>query len=589
MSRKRREGFDSEAFREALKKYVLRGDYAGALKIARAALKQNPDEFECRFQYAKLLGDWADELPPARKLKLKREAIAILRPLTRALSGKTFEQRFGVCINLYYQSENFRGLWVYGRRLAAKGERKGHYAQAVGAGLLAQQERARGKMASSLQAAEAAVRAWGRYGLAREKYYFAHYSCALALALAGRKKDAAKRISIAARLSGRPVTDWEFSDVMKLISIWLICFSAFFSCMGPTARADCDQSAGLKDVPLVFVPGFMGSVLETPEGETRWLTGAQALGLVTPELKLPQEWAGERQASDGLRATHVLDRVNVVPFVLKQEVYRPWLDAAAAFGRPFVPFAYDWRRDNLETLASLERKVVEVAASSPSHRVQIVGHSNGGLLAFALMNRRPELIQSAVFAGAPFAGGIGFLDDLHRGTKSGLNGRILSPEVLFTFPSVYSFFPLQGSAVGDVSIDFYSVNGWAESGLGVFSLPGSLESLARAREFLGHALARAKAFRELLAPTHPADSYPPIVVVSSHEHPTPTRILRDGPRAVRGWDLDSAPREPGDGRVAEKDARVPAGVRSIVFPSAYEHSQLLNDTRVIEFVRRSCF
>mgnify|MGYP001564596672 CR=1 FL=1 len=66
----------SNEFVNSIKPFLLKGDYRTGLALAKAGLKKYPRSFVARFQYAKLLGDWADELPKARKQKLKSEAIA---------------------------------------------------------------------------------------------------------------------------------------------------------------------------------------------------------------------------------------------------------------------------------------------------------------------------------------------------------------------------------------------------------------------------------------------------------------------------------------------------------------------------------
>lgn len=204
-------------FARRLKAPVLRGDYRSALAIARDALRRYPADLECRYQYAKLLGDWADELPPARKKKLKAEAVRILRPLTRRLGGRPFDQRFGICLNLYYQSRDFAGMYRFGKRVARTRHPRAWYAQGLGAGLRAQELHEAGRPGVRAWA-EKSVRAWNRYGLRGDRYYFAHYAAALSLALAGRKKEARARLRVAARLGRRPLSDWEFADVMQLIS-----------------------------------------------------------------------------------------------------------------------------------------------------------------------------------------------------------------------------------------------------------------------------------------------------------------------------------------------------------------------------------
>jgi hypothetical protein len=177
-----------ETFRKRITKFLLRGDYRGGLVIAQQGLKLYPNEFECRLQYAKLLGDWADELPAKRQTKLKREAVKILKPLTRSLSGKTPKQRFSVCLNYYYQLKDYKGMAAFGRRLSLRRDRNGFYAQALGACLYAHQLHSKSKSA-----------------------------LAKALALNGEPKLALARLKIAARLSKRKITDWEFADVLALM------------------------------------------------------------------------------------------------------------------------------------------------------------------------------------------------------------------------------------------------------------------------------------------------------------------------------------------------------------------------------------
>src|SRR6185436_20539033 len=95
----------------------------------------------------------------------------------------------------------------------------------------------------------------------------------------------------------------------------------------------------------------------------------------------------------------------------------------------------------------------------------VVAHSMGGLIALSLLNRRPELFHRVVFAGVPFRGGIGFLPDLHVGRATGLNGKIAGRDVLATFPSVFSLFPLVNEQLVEADgspapMDFYDADAW---------------------------------------------------------------------------------------------------------------------------------
>src|SRR5512146_237342 len=98
-------------------------------------------------------------------------------------------------------------------------------------------------------------------------------------------------------------------------------------------------------LPLVFIHGIKGGTLSDRQGNQRWLTLSQALGVASSELRLPLGWDGNVQQHDGLIPGAPLRSVGYVG------IYGPFLDWAESSGRPFYPFAYDWRRDNLETVA----------------------------------------------------------------------------------------------------------------------------------------------------------------------------------------------------------------------------------------------
>jgi len=209
---------DSEKLLLVLKQKVLRGQYKEGVHIARAALKKYPQNFICLYQYAKLLGDWADELPPQRQKAFKREAAAILKGLTKRLAGKDVDLRFGISLNYYYQASEFQKMYAYGKRFAQRNKQKSYYAQGLAAALLAHRYSLKGNAAQARTWARKAIRAWKLYPLKTEKYYFAHYTFAKALAVYGDKKAARVALKRAAKLSRRTLNDWEFRDVLDLIA-----------------------------------------------------------------------------------------------------------------------------------------------------------------------------------------------------------------------------------------------------------------------------------------------------------------------------------------------------------------------------------
>ena len=325
-------------------------------------------------------------------------------------------------------------------------------------------------------------------------------------------------------------------------------------------------------------------MLSDAQGAVRWFNVWEGLGLESPDLRLPLRWNGQAQERDGLVATAPLSTV------AWHQVYAPFLNWAAASGCPFRAFAYDWRRDNLETTDAFVRFLEKVSGENGGAKVQVAAHSMGGLITFVALNRRPDLIHSVLFAGTPFGSSISFLEDMHAGTSNGFNKRILGPEVLFTFASPYVFFPTDPNESGLVDEhgnrivhDWYSADEWARQKLGIFASSGADGARAEQCEHLRKALDRAHQFRSLLAYTDTV-RYPPIAVLGGDTRPTLATVIRNGPHAVKGWDFVTAPKKSGDERVAFEVAMPPSGVPHSVFKSAQVHEDLLNGTTQVETI-----
>lgn len=344
---------------------------------------------------------------------------------------------------------------------------------------------------------------------------------------------------------------------------------------------------GGSEPPIVFIPGIKGSVLADNGAAVKWITPLQALGLASPNLSLPLDWKDGKQGQDGLSPRAVLSGVRILPWFLEQQVYGPLLKAAGNTKRPFFAFPYDWRRDNNETLAKFENFVEWVRQKNQGARIRVIAHSMGGLITLALLNKRPELFDSVVFVGVPFSGTITFLLDMHAGTATGLNRAILSPEVLFTHPSIYTLFPVEGSGLVDaagkpIQVDFYSPEDWKKHGLGIFY--DSSAVTPQQKNYLTVALQRAKAFRQLLVPRD--QRYPPITIVSGREIPTLASVMQNGPHSINGWDFDAQPKEPGDGRVLVKQSFPPAGIPYRVVYSKADHADQLSDPVVLTLIQK---
>src|SRR5262245_51005535 len=122
---------------------------------------------------------------------------------------------------------------------------------------------------------------------------------------------------------------------------------------------------------IVFVPGIMGSILSTPDGEEVW-------------PPTPFEVAtGYKRKQKLLQENLVVG--DIVREVSCFDVYDPLLDTFAAMGFKengsgdrLHLFPYDWRRD-LESLADrLATRLDELPADATS--IAVVAHSMGGLI-----------------------------------------------------------------------------------------------------------------------------------------------------------------------------------------------------------------
>ncbi len=364
-------------------------------------------------------------------------------------------------------------------------------------------------------------------------------------------------------------------------------------------------------LPLVFIPGLNGSLLEDSQGRQRWVGVAQGLALSTPDLSLPLQWNNGAQNGDDLRPAGVIMDVSLISGVLGQDFYGPWVDFAQTIDeRPLHIFAYDWRRDNNESSAKFEAFLDDLSKRYGGKKLQVVAHSMGGMITLTVLNRRPELFDRVVFAGVPFRGGVGYLPNMHKGIQIGLNGELLKPEVLFSHPSVYSFYPsgqrfentdvVLDESGERIQLDFYDANTWRTNGFGVFA-PDSAEWRGNADDrlaFLQEALRTAKKFRAAMQPRKPAAQYPPVLVVGSKAHDTMQHIRRKSPASMKGngangdgvarWDFAGTPAV-GDGGVLFRDMLPPEPIRHSVALSQFAHAFLLNDPQMQDRVARFLF
>jgi pimeloyl-ACP methyl ester carboxylesterase len=338
--------------------------------------------------------------------------------------------------------------------------------------------------------------------------------------------------------------------------------------------------------PVLFVPGYMGSELYR-NGEQIWLTGMQALGLATPDLSLN---------SPGLvEAKYPFTELRFLFGLFKYEVYADWM-AFLREQKAWVPyvFAYDWRLSNNTHADALLDFLENISLRHAGGKVHVVGHSNGGVLALSVMNRKPELFASATLAGAPIRGGISFMEDLMPGLSTGLNAKITAPGVVGTFELPYSFFPrnygtdpsgaLTTSSGEILSVDFYKAQDWEKYRLGIFGKSTAIKQPPDKLHFQ-KILDAAKRFKDSLDWVK-ANSYPPILVVYTQCCPTLAGLSGRPTGDGWAWDFKNRINAPGDGRVMATSALPDPAFRVQTLVSQSAHSAIINEKAVQKHVQK---
>ena len=386
-----------------------------------------------------------------------------------------------------------------------------------------------------------------------------------------------------------------------------------------TTTVDCAALPGYApgsaaaNVPVVFVHGYTGSLLYR-SGALVYLTALQAIGAGAPSLALPAAWVGNiadaaspslfYQQRDGVTvpdgpAGLILDVRLTDCFAY--EAYRTYvLWSQRCMNRPFYAFTYDWRRDQLEVSDALIAYVRGVSAANGGAKVQVVGHSNGGLLGLMLINRAPGLVHSAVFVAAAVNNGVGGAGSFNAPYVIGLtNTKSFPTETRFTATAEFGFIALTQedlqwrgapSRTGFVdaatgapyALDLTNPQVWLDYGL------TSVRSAADpGYPALAAAIARGVHVRRALR-FNASIAYPPSVVVTSHYNASMSsgNFSIDALAKTIDFKNPVGARRPGDGSVCADCAMPPytpsGGVVLSTHPRYSQHFLLMNDIKAIK-------
>ncbi|KAH3743883.1 hypothetical protein Pelo_14707 [Pelomyxa schiedti] len=234
------------------------------------------------------------------------------------------------------------------------------------------------------------------------------------------------------------------------------------------------------------------------------------------------------QAQDSTRVGGILHSLSGI-FPLYKPAIAQLEKVCAQRGTQYYAFSYDWRRDLNESADDLIAFLTHIAATHNS-KLQVIGHSMGGLITLAALNARPDLFDSVVFAGTPFGTGTAFLED---STEPRACQYTVIDDV-FTWPSGYNFIlppeadvidraaPWIGNFVDrsgtPMNINLYNPHHWVAHRLSIFDKQNAKASPQQLRH-LETCISRARAFRRKIL-FEPSVKYPPIAVLFSSCYPT---------------------------------------------------------------------
>ncbi len=305
-----------------------------------------------------------------------------------------------------------------------------------------------------------------------------------------------------------------------------------------------------KKNPVIFIPGIMGTVLKDRQtGQTIWGLASRRFIDV---LALPIDTVTLIVDRDRLVASAPLGKMTVIPGVLEKEIYDKLKRVATKAGgyeagKTSFALSYDWRRDLVEAVKVLDNLITQIKQNSgdPNIKVNLVCHSAGGLIARYYVKYgskdvleqdplpQPDYsgaknINKIIMLGPPNSGAVEAFQRVHLGLILPVIG-YLSPEILFTMPSIYQSFPFERKDIfidqngRALDIDLYDPANWEKYGWSIFGQrklsrsrrsfilrngrsQGQIlfdEKLTNQRKFLEIVLRRAKKFHAALCQGDP--------------------------------------------------------------------------------------
>jgi pimeloyl-ACP methyl ester carboxylesterase len=266
------------------------------------------------------------------------------------------------------------------------------------------------------------------------------------------------------------------------------------------ARLYAGASSNQQQPPIIIIHGLMGSTLvDRQSGEEVWPGSIGALAF-SDYRSLARMEAGEREGR-GLVPGDLFYGVGGVDFysgligtlenIGRFHRGKPGEPIGAGDRRHYYVLLYDWRRDNVEAVRALHQLIdqIRIDYADPTLRVDLIAHSNGGLIANYYLRYGPTdvlnwdnpaqwqdastRVRRVVLLGTPNLGSVTSLKRLFQGFRIAL--RTVPVEVMATFSTPFETLPhplvrsiINGNGT-PVDIDIYNYKAWRNRRWSVYS------------------------------------------------------------------------------------------------------------------------
>jgi len=203
--------------------------------------------------------------------------------------------------------------------------------------------------------------------------------------------------------------------------------------------ANRDQVQGPREA-VVFLPGVMGSLLASIRGinSSLWISPSVFLRGRANLLELNHDGTGDRYP-----------QVEVVPVGIEQTNYVKLL-LTLSKETDLYRFPYDWRRRIEHNADVLHGCIERWASEMPGRQFTLIGHSMGGLVAWAYMARHRRAaerrVRRLVMQGTPHLGVAGSVEVMAVGNRitrflASLNEGNDIRRLILSFPCLYQLLP----------------------------------------------------------------------------------------------------------------------------------------------------